>query len=250
MKRFTWARRITALSFLIILFLKTPWFIGSYNATEAFGWIPFTDPLAALETYLASNLFNLSLFLGASILVLLCLIMGPVYCGWLCPLGLLLDLCSGKKTKPLPRLSRVFLLGFALGFSFLFGAPLFQAVSPINFMSWLFGYAHEIQAASLMLIFLCLIIIVEIFLPRLWCRSICPLGGLYSLVGQKASFGVKAEVENVCKKSCLKCDVACPMGIQEIRKKPFVDHMDCTRCGACVDACPEKRLHLGFVGRD
>jgi len=249
MKRFTWARRITALLFLTLLTFGAPWFIGSLNATVAFGWLPFTDPLATLEIYLASNIFDLSLFLGALILVLFCLFLGPVFCGWCCPLGLLLDLCSRKKIKPLPGRSRIFLLGFALGFSLLFGLPLFQAVSPVNFMSWLSCYAHEVQNASFMLVFLVLILLVEIFLPRLWCRSLCPLGGLYSLIGQKAPFGVKADVENACEKSCLKCDRACPMGIQGIQKKPVLDHMDCTRCGACVDVCPSKRLHLRFRGR-
>jgi ferredoxin-type protein NapH len=249
MKRFTWARRLTALFLLMILAWGDPWFVGSYNATEAFGWLPFTDPLAALEIFLASNLFNFSLFLGALILVLFCLFMGPVFCGWLCPLGLTLDLCARKKNKSLPRLSRFFLLGFTLGFSLLFGLPLFQALSPIHFMSWLFGYAHEIQTASLMLVFLVLIIVFEIFLPRFWCRSLCPLGGLYSLVGQKAPFGVKVEVTKACKESCFRCDQVCPMGIQEIRKEAFLDHMDCTRCGACVDVCPQKRLHLGFRGK-
>ena len=29
--------------------------------------------------------------------------------------------------------------------------------------------------------------------------------------------------------------------------KPSVDHPDCTRCGACIDACPHGVLKLRFT---
>lgn len=233
------ARRITALSFLLVLIFGAPWFVGSYNATELFGWIPFADPLAAMEIYLASNLFNPSLVIGALMLIAICLVLGPVFCGWLCPLGLVFDLCTRKKTRAPARIARYLVFGFALGFSLAFGIPLFQSLSPINFMSWLFVYAHALQAAWIMLVFLSVIVVLDLFFPRLWCRVLCPLGGLYAMVGQKAPFGVMGDQKVSCQKNCVACQQACPMGIQK-------EQMECIRCGACVDACPQERLHLGF----
>ncbi len=259
-------RRSTAFGFLLLLFLGSmdwfSWFKGGTTATRLFGAVPFTDPLAALEAWLAGGVTQPLLWLGAGILVLLAFVLGPVFCGWICPLGLLLDLNEflqrkirhlfrRKKGKGLPLLSppdgfRLPLLLFVLAFSFMVGFPLFQTISPINLLAW--GLVFGAWGGWILLGFL---IVLEWVLPRLWCRSLCPLGGLYSLLGRFAPFRVCVSTSKAGKTLCGLCTTNCPMGIQVMENfttKGFASIQDprCTRCGACIDVCPKTVLTLGF----
>jgi ferredoxin-type protein NapH len=259
-------RRGTAFFFLVLLFLGSmewfPWFKGGTTGTRLFDTIPFSDPLAAIEVFLAGGVTESMLWVGVGILVLLALFLGPVFCGWICPLGLLLDINEflnrkirhrlhrrGRKGLPLlspPDGLRFPLLLFVLSFSFFAGFPLFQTVSPINLLGWGIVYGAW-GGLSLLLVLLAL----EWALPRLWCRSLCPLGGLYSLLGQFAPFRVCVSTSRAGKALCGLCTTNCPMGIQVMESfttKGFVSINDprCTRCGACIDVCPKTVLTLGF----
>jgi len=85
----------------LILFRLT-----DYRGTDEIGWavnVLFRlDPLSALTAMLAAKEF-IVLFVPALILVLLTMIFGRFFCGWICPLGTLLDFfgkyirCSNKK---------------------------------------------------------------------------------------------------------------------------------------------------------
>jgi len=279
--KWTWLRRSCALAFLVMLGLGAyrwfPWFKGSANATLFWDAIPFTDPLAALEYFLATRTVDLSILTGALILIGFCLVLGPIFCGWFCPLGLMLDVVSGfrkrifKKTtagfKALEPI-RFVILGSALGLSLLWGLPLFQTISPINFMSWLAAFSPEVfneteegvstflpmlfAAGGGMLAFLSLILLFEVVLHPFWCRTLCPLGALYSLIGFKAPFKVTVSPDRDACKPCKRCHRACPMGISvmdefTLKEKTAVDHLNCTRCGACIDVCPRDVLHMGKI---
>ena len=158
---------------------------------------------------------SVELLIGAGLLLAFCAAMGPVFCGWVCPLGLLLDLnhgvrerirrLFGKRRRPalsrrLPSQIKYGVLGLVLGFSLTGHVPAFQTVSPINIVAW---SAQEVIAAgrraqaesvggdwweyllslgpALLLVFG--IVVVEYVSPRLWCRCLCPLGAFYSLFG-------------------------------------------------------------------
>lgn len=263
-RRWTWARRATALSFLVLLVLGArpwfPYFKGSTTATTLLEVIPICDPLAALEVWLASKSMEATLLGGALILAFVGILLGPVFCGWACPLGLLLDVNEEirRRLKRLPafqspREIRYAALGLALGFSITAGLPAFQTLSPINFISWVLvfhpGTAHK--ACILMLLVLALILFLDYFAPRFFCRGLCPLGALYSLLGRFAILKVRPDEKAACPPSCRLCTFHCPMGI-EVRRdcieagEASIVHPECTRCGACVDQCPNRKLRMGF----
>lgn len=274
--KWTWLRRSCALTFLALLALGAftwfPWFKGSVNATQLFDVIPFVDPLVALEYTAATRQFDLSIMCGALILFGVCLLLGPVFCGWVCPLGLVLDMATGlrkrvvkKTTAPFKALEslRFGLLGMTLALSLVLGLPIFQAISPINFMSWLAVFSPDhvsdattefwaiaqrvLAAGGGMLLFLGLIVVVELVLHPFWCRTLCPLGALYSLIGTKAFLKIKISPDPAACKPCNRCTNSCPMGISVMQEyttpqKPAITHPNCTRCGACIDACPNAVL--------
>lgn len=267
LRRWRWARRATAIGFLSLLILGRydwfPWFKGSTTATTAFGFVPFADPLAALEVTLATREWHTSILLGAGWLVVLCAIVGPLFCGWLCPLGLLLDLNDSGRRRWLSRLAgprartrfvgaasalRWGVLGLVLGFSFVAQVPAFQSVSPINIVAW----GAIFQPGPILLV-LVGIAVVEWFVPRVWCRALCPLGALYSLIGRFGLLRIRINLAAAGKNPCGQCTHHCPMGIRIMEDytmpgRSMIDHPDCTRCGDCVDECPTGVLRLGIGG--
>jgi len=265
-KRFgSWAllRRLTAFAFLGLLYLgsleSVAWFRGTTTATRLLDFVPFGDPLAALEVTLATRELAVDLLLGAGVLVVATLLLGPFFCSWVCPLGLVLDLNQALKNRlvkrwrryrwmhlSLPRDWRLLVLGLALGFSLVGGLPLFQTVSPINIVAW-----SLVFGAGLPLLLVGVIAVVEWFAPRLWCRTLCPLGGLYSALGRRALLRIRVAESQVTRRRCRQCTLSCPMDIRVMEEEVVACHSvvgdpDCTRCGACVDACPERVLGFGI----
>jgi ferredoxin-type protein NapH len=264
--RWAWARRLCAAGFATLLILGSyhgfPWVKGSMTATTIAGRLRLADPLATLEVALASRSAPTSLLLGAALLVGFAAILGRVFCGWVCPFGLVTDLnhavrtrlqrllgCTpGRSASRIPAQTKYFLLGLALGISLIARLPAFQLISPINILVW-----SAVFARSPELWVIVGILLVEWASPRVWCRALCPLGALYSLIGHFGLLRVRISHDPTRKASCRQCTIRCPMGIRVMEDYVLANCLtvgdpECTRCGTCVDACPQGSLELGFAG--
>ena len=205
------------------------------------------------------------LIVGAPLFLLaFSLIMGRSFCGWVCPLGTIFDLLSalafwrGKHRRPsrwkLFRQNltwRYYLLaavtiGAAFSLKWL-GAidPLviFQRISTTIAGEWLaLGEpALRVWLPGFSLIFLALWAL-EWWQPRFWCRNLCPLGALLSLVSRRSLFNRR--VSTTCN-ACGDCRRACPM--RAIPDDPHdTRYSDCTFCLECRDICPRGSVTFGF----
>lgn len=83
---------------------------------------------------------------------------------------------------------------------------------------------------------LVMILALNIIQPRFWCRNLCPLGALLSLVSR---FGfLKRFVDQGCT-YCHRCQKQCPMGA--IEEDPYrTNFRECIQCRTCVLVCPVK----------
>jgi polyferredoxin len=174
------------------------------------------------------------------------LLLGRVYCGYACPqmvfseiahdidrlTGRLTGKVPGRSRKVLERVVAVALVGVVSILSSIvflgYFAPLGEVARrmlSLDFSLWL----GAVGAITTLLTFADLVWVREGF-----CRSVCPYGILQGIIEDGRSLHVKLDTATGPCISCRECVRVCPMGI-DIRKGSF--QIECTRCGACVDAC-------------
>ena len=227
-------------------------FFGSLSSSQLFG-IEIIDPFAALQVLVAAKAFTLEMLLGMlPFLVIYGLIRGRVFCGWVCPVNLLLEIVDWLRAKlhikveerVLPRHVKVYVAAGVLVLSLLLGFPVFEALSPISFINKGLLFGSLVGGVTLLAI-----VVVELFWGhRVWCRAICPLGGFYEVVGKVGLVNVHMDHEkcigcNKCKKACL-CDPEI-LDAAVAGEDVMVRAGDCMLCGKCVEACPTCALSIG-----
>ncbi len=197
-------------------------------------WIQTGEPLRHL------HLSDIVLLVGAVLLVLL---LGGAFCGWICPFGAIQEWLYRLRARLLPwqvtippkvdqvlRYGRYLVLALVLGATYASGEFVFGEYCPWKAV-WSVG-GDELAIAGA--IILGLVLAGGLLVERAWCRYACPLGGFLGL------FNKIAPVRIVRAKSCTHCSLCtrkCPMGI-DLEEVTAVTDTSCIRCLECVDTCP------------
>ena len=254
--------RLTAATFLLVILLQSSefnFFRGTPTAANWFGIVTLLDPLAGLEVTLATGAMTTTMLIGMGILIVTALLLGRVFCGWVCPVGLILELADSlhkrvrkhlhakRSERHLPHSCKYWVLAICLFLSWFSSVPVFTSISPINLSTLTF-----LRLPALVVSLLGVLIVVELFVPRVFCRSLCPLGALYAVLGKVAPFKVRVVGQERFR--CKQCTSSCPMGIDVMGDyvmagRQAVDSADCTRCGSCTDVCPGGTLQMTLRSR-
>jgi ferredoxin-type protein NapH len=238
---------------------------GNTWSAEVYG-LSLTDPLAGAESLAASKNVNRALLIGLLIPVAATLLLGRFFCSWICPAGFLFDMADklrallAKSGLPFHHTTlwhgtKYVLLGTGLALSFVFAIPLLGFFYPPalvgrgihagvdSFFNGLADPPHTAGAITLTAVslFLLGIMFVEIFISRrLWCRTLCPGGALYTLLGAARVVRVKNDRPRCT--HCTECIKVCPMGLNPMAHD--TPGPECDHCLACLPACAPGSLSL------
>jgi len=191
--------------------------------------------------------------------LLYCILFGRLICGWLCPFGLIQELLYKIKTPKLKknRFTKILsYLKYVILVVFVFIIPIAYAFRDTPFPAFckyicpagtleggLSLLANKVNASYFSMLgpiftwkFLLLvsIIVACIFIFRMFCRFICPLGALYGLFNKISVFGITLD-----NSKCVNCDLCkkkCKMDISH------VGDSECISCGECINTCPTNAI--------
>lgn len=191
-------------------------------------------------------------------LIVLILIFGRVFCGFICPMGYFQDIAYQiREILHIEGISRnekwmevLSILKYCIVFAFLgitFMGFNFCNICPAVITSPMFaGFQHAITVGYL---FTIIIFVLGFFMRRFWC-TICPLGFIVGLFSKVSLFKVKKDC-GACTK-CGACYEACPMRIKDVYledEKKDVTKSECIFCGECVKKCPEDGALAISIGK-
>jgi ferredoxin-type protein NapH len=166
--------------------------------------------------------------------IVLVLVAGRIFCGYLCPIGAVQELAYEVPAKKARLLQKSTLFAIRSVFFILFFAmAFFLSTGILDF----FGIRQffYLDVASIFFVVFIVIILVSVFFYRPFCRIACPLGALYTAAGMASLLKIRRTA--ACTE-CGKCEEACPTG--EAKKGDAKG--DCYLCGRCVEACPAGAL--------
>ncbi|MDO4617350.1 MAG: 4Fe-4S binding protein [Lachnospiraceae bacterium] len=210
----------------------------------------------------AGNALALTSFV--SVLLTLCIytiVFGRFFCGYACAFGSFGDLIHGiylticKKLKKKPkkisaiasrRLSviKYLLLAVILGACFFGTYGTFQ-YSPWDVFSMLTALKPRVQGYIIGWILLLLIMIGMAVKERFFCRFLCPMGAVFSLLPVLPLFSLHRDRDN-CRKGCRACTSCCPSEVELPARGAVEVSGDCFQCGKCTDTCPGGNVHTGI----
>lgn len=256
--RFLLLRRFVQVGILVLFiggnvygwsFLK-----GNLSSSLLLETIPLSDPYALLQMFSAGALISIDIFIGAVIIVLFYgIIGGRSFCSWVCPINIVADFASLirrvlqwdkiERRVWMKRTLRYWVLGLSLAISAIAGVAAFEMVSPIGMLNrgLIFGMGMGMAAVS------CIFLFDLFVIKNGWCGYVCPLGGMYSLVGAFSLVKVSHDKEKCTE--CMECKLICPekQVLHIVAKESgFISSGECTNCGRCVEVCQDDALNFSF----
>ncbi len=224
------------------------------------------DPLVSLSTAVASRRWVGPLAI-AGVVLLVCLVVPRGFCGYVCPLGTLIDLFDWAVSRRVRRLRvppggwwvhlKYYLLAAVL-VAAVFGVVLTGFVAAIPVLTRAFAFLvtplqtglardwHQVPPLGVgqFVSFGLFLVVLGLGLlgPRFWCKYVCPTGAVFSVANLFRLSERKVDATCV---ACKKCVEICPF---DAIKPDFTTRTaDCTFCQACGGVCPTQAIQ--FVGR-
>lgn len=239
-------RRVAA---AITLLAFTTLFLGLSGAFAK--WLCILATWEFVPALIAGNL------IVAGGILLMTLLVGRLYCGVCCPLGIFQDvawrLIPRSKAKPRESRPGVAKLQTVARFAFL-AAALAVGLCGLGY-SWLEPYGifgrgvssvtlnAPIWAIAVQLGFLAVIFALAMWKGRVWCNWVCPVGTLLGVCSAAAPLGLKIDPKKCI--GCKKCERSCRAGAIAIVGKGEsgkIDKTKCIQCRDCTVLCPAEAI--------
>ncbi|MBW9221768.1 4Fe-4S binding protein [Methanothermococcus sp. SCGC AD-155-C09] len=202
--------------------------------------------LGIIERFILIKGFYLT---STLMVLLLAIILGRVFCGWMCPFGFILDITyklrmKVSKLKFPPTVSekihsKLIYLKYIILILFLYvtyslSTYAFCKVCPI-------GTLTNFHGTVISIILLIFFIVMGFLYPMFFCRYFCPIGALLGIFSISPLFKVKLNNEKCL--NCKLCNKKCPVQIELTKNIP---QHECIRCFECKSACNKEAVKFGI----
>ena len=256
--RSIWIRRVVQLFFFVLIALISI----NHTLAESGGGIPLLSSaslhslcpfggvvtiyqFATVGTFVQK--IHESAFVLMAIGFLLAALFGPVFCGWVCPLGTIQEWVAkwGKKLfkrrynhfvpariDKVLRYARYLVLAWVVYVTAVSSTLVFSEYDPyfalFNFWSG--------EVAWMALVILALTLGLSLFVERPWCKYACPYGAALGLTNLFRIFQIRRS-ESTCKADGA-CSIMCPMNtpvdtVEAVRNHQCISCLECTSEAVC-----------------
>lgn len=254
-------RRISQVA-VLLLFLLGPlagvWIIkGNLSSSLLLDKVPMTEPILLVQMLAAGIVPAADALIGVLIVALFYLVVGGrVFCSWACPLNLVTDAAYWVRERlgirggaRLARGLRYWMLGMVVVLSAVTGTLAFEMFNPVSIVQRGIIFGMGLAWAVILAVFLFDLLVAK----RGWCSHLCPMGGLYGLIGRTSPLRVRADRRADCN-DCMECFAVCPepQVIKSALKGadrgigPVILAGECTNCGRCIDVCSKDVFNFGL----
>lgn len=255
-------RRFILLGIIVLFFLqflRIKVLVGGLTGSLAVWFVKLIDVFAYFESLIASRDFTTTAFWAVLPVVAIYLIFGRAFCGWVCPMDFLFEMVDkmrgdrqwaiGDRIKRISPKIGYPIAAALLIVSGLMNIPFFTSYLShlTNFFRLLTGsvfLAFKLPVEPIVLAYsggtIILLLGLEYFFPRLWCRVLCPVGKTYGLFNKASLLKLKF-MEGECGE-CNLCDQMCYMKVKIARNidRPGLRDTNCIYCGRCAEGCETK----------
>ncbi len=213
--------------------------------------------------------------------VILAVLFGRLWCGWVCPLGFVQDVLNTIRRTvklnpifPSQKLKRIFkttsyilfisiillsIISVIPSFSWSLRKQVYLSVCQMCPSRYIFPYlggwpiVHNFIPVgygifTTISIIFTLLLAMSFFMKRNWCK-ICPSGLLLSFFNRGALMNKEKDLLK-----CTRCGIClevCPLQNEAVyleKKNKNIDYANCIHCFRCIDSCPENGcLKLKFL---
>jgi len=196
-----------------------------------------------------------------ALLFLSSLVLGRLWCGYLCPSGGLQEIFNLALKKPL-QTKKLDWFKYLI-FLWIYGSLALAIWSAGGLKTVDLLYRTEngisILAAGGVIAFLGPVIIITVFTlifgRRGECHAFCPIAVML-MIGRKIRniFGWPAlhlEAEKEWCIDCKQCSKECPMSldVNGMVREGTMEHTECILCGSCMDSCPKGAIRYAWTAK-
>lgn len=225
-----------------------PWLsTASLHAVCPFGGVVSIYQVFSNGTF--TKKIHESSFVLMGIVFFLAIAFGPVFCGWICPMGSIQE-WTGKLGKKIfgktyngfipakvdrwLRYLRYLVLAWVIYMTAVTGKLSFEAYDPYAalFSFW----TSEVSITGLVI--LLVVLALSLFVERPFCKYACPYGAVLGVSNLFRVFAIKRNPATCI--DCKACDKSCPMNINVSGAGTVRDHQ-CISCLQCTTevSCPK-----------